>query len=72
MSFRQGIVTGGGVLDGTDPFSMAASAQAAKDLTTAYNYAAKAACRNEIISTDLGGLTLSPGSLMRFKSSARS
>ncbi len=35
--FPPGIVTGGGVLDGSDPFSMAAAAQAAKDLTTAYN-----------------------------------
>jgi hypothetical protein len=67
--FPPGIVTGGGVLDGNDPFSMAAAAQAAKDLTTAYSYAAKAAC-GTVIGTDLGGLTLTPGSYC-FTSSAQ-
>jgi Ice-binding-like len=67
--FPPGIVTGGGVLDGGDPFSMAAATQAVKDLTTAYNYAAKAAC-GTVIATDLGGLTLTPGSYC-FSSSAQ-
>lgn len=48
----------------------ATAAQAQRDLTTAYNAAAGAACSNDLSGQDLGGLTLTPG-VYCFSSSAQ-